>query len=118
MSPEATVTTLVAILTRKPANDVPHTITLKDGRTFEGSPLEIVGAMRSLCFVGSNSLGDYIDWLIGNAWRWEGITLGVTGETDAERAASVVDELLRTGLAQRGPVYSVGRRSRRGPALR
>ena len=106
MSREARITTLIAILTRRPANDVPHTMTLQDGRTFEGSPLEIVGAMRALCFVESSSLCDYIDWLIGNTWRWEGITLAVTGETDAERAASIVDELLRAGLAQRGNVYS------------
>jgi hypothetical protein len=107
---------LVAVLTRKPANDVPQTITLQDGRTFVGSALEIVGAMRALCFVDSSSLRDYIDWLVGNTWRWEGVTLGVTGDTDAERAASVVDELLQAGLAQRGDVYTVTKRSRTGGA--
>lgn len=106
MSREARITTLIAILTRRPANDVPHSVTLQDGRTFEGSPLEIVSAMRALCFVESSSLRDYMDWLVGNTWRWQGITLVVTGETDAERAASIVDELLRTGLGQRGKVYS------------
>lgn len=105
MSREERITTLISILTRRPANDVPHIVTLQDGRTFEGSPLEIVTAMRARCFVESSSLRDYIDWLVGNTLRW-GITLVVTGETDAERAASIVDELLRTGLGQRGKVYS------------
>ena len=112
MTREETISTLRAVLTRRPANDVPHIITLQDGRTLEGSALDIVGSMRALCFVTSSSLGDYIDWLIGNTWRWEGITLGVTGDTDAERAASLVAELVRTGLAQHGSVYSVRRRPR------
>ncbi|HEY6556550.1 MAG TPA: hypothetical protein VI072_04725 [Polyangiaceae bacterium] len=105
MSREARITTLISILTRRPANDVPHFVTLQDGRTFEGSPLEIVTAMRARCFVQNSSLRDYMDWLVDNTSLW-GITLVVTGETDAERAASIVDELLRTGLGQRGKVYS------------
>lgn len=107
---------LVAVLGRKPANDVPQTITLPDGRTFQGSALEIVGAMRALCFAPSSSVRDYMDWLVGNTRRWQGLTLGVTGDTDAERAASLVDELLRAGLARRGPDGNalMNRRSRAG----
>jgi len=43
----------------------------------------------------------YIAWVVENAGRHEGVALTVTGETDADRAASLVDEMIRTGLARR-----------------
>jgi len=76
-------------------------ITLKDGRTLIGTPLQIVKQMRSLAFTDpEQTLGQYIDWVAENALRFDDIALNVTGETDEQRADSLVQEMLRAGLAR------------------
>jgi len=78
-------------------------ITMNDDRLLEGTPLEIVRAMQALAF-GAQDLAvpAYIAWVAANALRFEDVALAITGETDAERAASLLDEMVRTGLARRG----------------
>lgn len=77
-------------------------ITLTDGRTLNGTPLQMVRSMRSLApIAGEKSLGEYIDWVVDNALRFDGADLRVTGESEDERAKSLIEEMIRTGLAVR-----------------
>ncbi|HEU4404491.1 MAG TPA: hypothetical protein VFS43_04280 [Polyangiaceae bacterium] len=65
--------------------------------------MQIVKAMQDVAFgVGDFTVPAYIAWVVDNARRFEGVELAVTGETDDERAASLVDAMLRAGLATRG----------------
>lgn len=76
-------------------------ITLKDGRTYTGTPLQILRHMKQLAFNGGQTIDEYIDYVVENTLRYEGIDLKVTGSTEEERAASLIDEMLRVGLAKR-----------------
>ena len=77
-------------------------ISMQDGRVFQGTAVQIVRAMQDVAFgVADFTLGAYIDWAISNVQRFEGPVLTVQGSTDEERAASLVSEMLRVGLARR-----------------
>ena len=76
-------------------------ITLQDGRTFDGTPLQVVRQLQQLAWQGKRSLSEYIDWVVETTLRTETLELSVTGTTDEERATSLLDELVRTGLARR-----------------
>ncbi len=79
------------------------TIVMRDGRVFQGTPLQIVKAMQDIAFgVGDFTVPAYIAWVVDNARRFEGVELVVTGETDDALAASLVEEMLRAALAVRG----------------
>ncbi|WP_323383250.1 hypothetical protein [Myxococcus dinghuensis] len=76
---------------------------MRDERVFQGTPVQIVRAMQDIAFgVERLSLSEYIDWVVANALRIESIALRVQGTTDEEKAASLVDEMLREGMATRG----------------
>ncbi len=47
------------------------------------------------------TLPEYIDWVVQNAAKFEEVELKVMGETDEEKAASLVAEMIRTGLTRR-----------------
>jgi hypothetical protein len=73
---------------------------MMDGRLLEGTAKQIVQQMHSLALpVQHLSLAEYIEWVVANTLKWEGLELQVSGETDDERARSLVDEMLRTELA-------------------
>jgi hypothetical protein len=75
-------------------------IVMRDGRVFQGTPLQIVKAMQDIAFgVGDFTVPAYIAWVVDNARRFEGVELAVRGEADDERAASLVEAMLSTGLA-------------------
>jgi hypothetical protein len=75
-------------------------ITMRDGRKFSGTPIQIVQGMRSVAFQQQEaSIDDYITWVVDNAQRGNEVALNVTGSTEDERALSLLDELKRTGLA-------------------
>lgn len=77
-------------------------ITLQDGRSFQGTASQIVGAMRDIAFdMRTAPLDKYIDWVVSNTERFEGIRLDVQGTSDEERAASLLDAMLEAGLAKR-----------------
>jgi hypothetical protein len=77
-------------------------IIMRDGRAIEGTPLEIVRAMKDLAFgVEHLSLGQYIDSCVADAMKFEGVAMKVPLGTDEERATALVDEMLRTGLTLR-----------------
>ena len=77
-------------------------IVMRDGRVFRGTAVQIVKAMQDIAFgVEQFTLGEYIDWVVANAMKFEEVELKVTGATDEEKAASLVAEMMRTGLTRR-----------------
>ena len=77
-------------------------IVMNDDRVFQGTPLQIVRAMQDISFGAETlTLQKYIASVVDAAQCFEGITLAATGTSDAEFAASLIDEMLRTGLARR-----------------
>jgi hypothetical protein len=73
---------------------------IRDGRVLEGTPRQIVEAMRYIAFgQEQRSLSEYIDWLVDQVQRIESIDLKVEGDTDDEKAASLVQAMLTSGLA-------------------
>ncbi len=70
-----------------------------DGRVFQGTPKQIVEAMQYIAFGHENrTLGEYIDWLVDQVQSTE---LKVEGTTDEEKAASLVQAMLGSGLAEK-----------------
>ena len=75
-------------------------ITMRDGRVFQGTPLQIVQSMQRIAFgVDDFTIPQYIDWVVANARRFEEVELVITGATPDEKAAELVSEMLRVGLA-------------------
>jgi len=75
---------------------------LRDGRVFQGTPKQIVEAMQYIAFGQENrTLGEYIDWLVDQVQRLESIDLKVEGETDEDKAASLVQAMMGAGLAEK-----------------
>jgi hypothetical protein len=78
------------------------TITMRDGRVFQGTPLQIVKAMQDIAFgVDDLTVPEYIAWVVANARKFEDVELAITGATDDEQASALVDEMVRAGLAIR-----------------
>ena len=77
-------------------------ITMRDGRVFQGTAMQIVQAMQDIAFgVEQMSLDQYIDWVVENARRFEEVELAATGATTEERAKALVEEMVARGLASR-----------------
>ena len=77
-------------------------ITMRDGRVFQGTALQIVKAMQDIAFgVDDFTVPQYIDWVVANARRFEEVELVIKGDTDEEKAAALVSEMLRAGLTRR-----------------
>ena len=75
---------------------------LKDGRVVQGTARQVVSAMRDIAqFSQAATLGDYVEFVQNNTQTFEGVTLDVKGETEDDRCSSLVDELIRNGLAER-----------------
>jgi hypothetical protein len=76
-------------------------IVMRDGRGFQGTPLQIVRAMQDIAFgVEDFTVPMYIEWVVANAGKFDEVKLEVKGETDDELAASLVGEMIRTGLTR------------------
>lgn len=68
-------------------------------RDLDGTPRQIVQSMRAVSVAYDKPLNDYIDLTI--LWASQmGTVLRVVGETEDERCESLVDEMVRTGLAE------------------
>ena len=77
-------------------------VRMKDGRVFQGTGLQIVRAMQDVAFGADDfTVSQYVDWVAQKARDFEEVELYITGATDEERAESLVQEMLRAGLAQR-----------------
>jgi hypothetical protein len=73
-----------------------------DGRELEGTPLQIVQAMRALAFGREDqSVESYIAWVAEQLSRLMAVTIDVNGDTVDAQAMSLVNELIRTGFAER-----------------
>jgi hypothetical protein len=73
-----------------------------DDRLFQGTPVQIVQGMQSIAFFKNDvPLSEYIDWVVENTRRCLTLELVVVGETEAERAESLVLEMVRKGVAER-----------------
>ena len=89
-------------LARAPEREGRMNIVMRDGRVFRGTAVQIVKAMQDIAFgVEQFTLPEYIDWVVQNAAKFEEVELKVTGETDEEKAASLVAEMMRTGLTRK-----------------
>ena len=77
-------------------------IVMRDGRVFRGTAAQIVRWMQDIAFgVEQFTLAEYIDWVVQNAAKFEEVELKITGEPDEEKAASLVAEMIRTGLTRK-----------------
>ena len=75
---------------------------MSDGRVLEGTAKQIVEAMQYIAFgQETRTLGEYIDWLTDQVERLEQTALRVDGDTDEEKAASLVQAMLGAGLAEK-----------------
>ena len=75
-------------------------IEMRDGRRFEGTPVQIVQAMKSIAFgVDGKSLSEYIDWVAAQALKFESVELDVRGDDEEAKAAALVRAMLEAGLA-------------------
>ena len=73
-----------------------------EGRIFQGTAKQVVEGMQSTAmFAAHLSVAEYVDWCADNARRLLELDVKVTGETVDERCASLVDELIRTGFAEK-----------------
>ena len=73
-----------------------------DGRVLEGTAKQIVEAMHYVAFgQEQRTLSEYVDWAVDQASRMNELDLKVEGETDDEKAASLVDAMLGAGLAEK-----------------
>ena len=73
-----------------------------DERVLQGIPKQIAEAIQSIAFGQVNlTLGEYIDWAVEQVQRMEGIDLTVEGATVEEKAVSLVDAMITTGLAEK-----------------
>ena len=75
---------------------------MRDGRVFQGTPLQIVQAMHAIAFgVDQLALDRSIDWDVDTARRFEEVDLKVPEGSVEERAAVLVEEMVAKGLASR-----------------
>jgi hypothetical protein len=78
-------------------------IVMNDDRVFRGTPLQIVRAMQGISFGAAGlTMPQYVESVVEDAQRFEGVALAASGNTDAELAASLIAEIILTGLARRG----------------
>lgn len=78
-------------------------ILMNDDRVFQGTPLQIVRAMQDISFGATGlTLRQYVESVVEDAQRFEGVPLATAGSTDAELAASLISEMIRAGLARPG----------------
>jgi hypothetical protein len=77
-------------------------ITMRDDREFVGTPVQIVRAMKDIAFgVEHLNLAQYIEWVVANAKKFEEVELKVTGKTDDELSAALIDEMIRARLTRK-----------------
>jgi len=73
-----------------------------DGRVLQGTAKQIVEAMQYVAFGQQDrTLTEYIDWAAEQASRMNEVDLRITGNSDEERAESLVRAMLEAGLAER-----------------
>jgi len=75
---------------------------MADGRVLGGTDKQIAEAMRALAFGQENRpLSEYIDWAVNQARRMNEIDMQIEGDTDDEKAKTLVRAVLEAELAER-----------------
>ncbi len=75
---------------------------MTDGRVLEGTTKQIAETMQALAFGQEDrTLSEYISWAVEQVRRMNEIDLQVEGETEDEKAQSLVHAMLETGLAEK-----------------
>ena len=70
-------------------------------RIFQGTPTQIVQQMqRTAIFAAHLSLDEYVGWCVQNGGQL-GLDVEVTGESTDERCASLLDQMIVTGFAEK-----------------
>ncbi len=73
-----------------------------EGRIFSGTAKQIVQQMQhTAIFAAHLSVDEYVNWCVDNARRTLSLDVKVTGETTDERCASLLDQMLETGFAEK-----------------
>ena len=68
----------------------------------EGTAKQLAEAMHALAFGQENrTLSEYIDWAVDQARRMNETDMQVEGDTDDEKAKSLVRAMLEAGLAEK-----------------
>jgi len=71
-----------------------------DQRIYSGTPSEVVQQMHERAFAAQQlTLSEYVDWAAGMARDMLGVHLDVSGDTAELKATSLVQALLKNGLA-------------------
>lgn len=70
------------------------------GEIVPGAECAIIESLRSALYDPDRfkNLDDYMVWLARSVWRFQGVGLTISGETEAQRCASVVSQLVAHGL--------------------
>lgn len=77
-------------------------IRVQDGRVYQGTARQIVQQMQDIAMgAPSMTLTDYVDWVAARAGQFEGVPLEPKGATDDEKCASLLEQMLARGLAER-----------------
>ena len=71
-----------------------------DGRELDGTPLQIIRQLAAIGLGRRVPVDDYIKWTAEGLSRAHDIDITVTGETEAERAASLLHELEQAGILE------------------
>jgi len=75
---------------------------MADGRVLKGTARQIAEVMHSLAFGQENrTLSENIDWVVAQALHLNEIDLKMEGETDYDKAQSLVPVMLAAGLAEK-----------------
>ena len=70
-------------------------------RIFQGTSKQIVQQMQQTAiFAAHLSLDEYVTWCVQNAGQM-GLGVKVTGTSIDERCASLIDQMLQTGFAEK-----------------
>jgi len=73
-----------------------------DGRVLQGTAKQIVEAMQYVAFGQQDrTLSEYIDWAADQAERMNEVDLRITGNNDDEKAKSLVQAMLESGMAEK-----------------
>ena len=73
---------------------------LVDGRTFDGSSVEILQQMKMLAFGWDDrSLFEYLKWLRGILEQQTGQSIPLSGSNEEERSTALLDAMVANGLA-------------------
>jgi hypothetical protein len=73
-----------------------------EGRIFSGTAKQIVQQMqRTAIFAAHLSVDEYVNWCVENARRSFSLDVKVTGATTDERCASLLEQMLGTGFAEK-----------------